>query len=64
ILVVSILETLLVRLWLMDTLYHGGSEKTCGTRYFTKGQKQSQTRQNRARNWKERKKLRPKVQKD
>ncbi|GKC11148.1 hypothetical protein Tco_1007930, partial [Tanacetum coccineum] len=31
-------------------------------RIFTKGQKQSQTRQNRARNWKERKKPRPKIQ--
>ncbi|GKF01089.1 hypothetical protein Tco_0028012, partial [Tanacetum coccineum] len=33
-------------------------------RIFTKGQKQSQTRQNREGNWKEREKLRPKVQKD
>ncbi|GJQ90479.1 hypothetical protein Tco_0001618 [Tanacetum coccineum] len=32
-------------------------------RIFTKGQKQSQTEQNRARNWKEREKPRPKVQK-
>ncbi|GJV45083.1 ALP1-like protein [Tanacetum coccineum] len=33
-------------------------------RIFTKGQNQSQTEQNRERNWKEREKPRPKVQKD
>ncbi|GJS24157.1 hypothetical protein Tco_0452789 [Tanacetum coccineum] len=39
-------------------------EWNTGTRYSLKDEKQSQTGQNRERNWKEREKPRPKVQKD
>ncbi|GJQ95145.1 reverse transcriptase domain-containing protein [Tanacetum coccineum] len=48
-------------LWAFRTAY---KTPTGTTLIFTKGQKQSQTRQNRAWIWKERKKLRSRVQKD
>ncbi|GJT75686.1 hypothetical protein Tco_1042411 [Tanacetum coccineum] len=45
-------------------LIHGDNTPNLGTGYSLKDEKRSQTGQNRERNWKEREKPRPKVQKD